>query len=216
MEEDKKKSAELVNYIYEKAINGIGPIASAELLAREYREDTRYATIQEKCESLVTWETTKNFTTGFLTGIGGLVTLPLSVPGALAASWIIQVRMAAAIAIMNGYNPADEKVKTMVLLTIAGGEIKNILLEAGVVVTSRLTTSLINQVPRAILYEINLLIGYRLISRSGATGIASIVKIVPFLGGAVTGSIDAYYCKTIGDKAIELFLNGNNSPVNNT
>lgn len=203
--DEENKAVQLVNYIIENGIAGIGPLSSAESLAGEYIRDSRYANNAERCEALVNWESAKNFTSGFISGLGGLVTLPLSVPGALTASWIIQARMVAAIAKINGYDIKEDRVKTMILLTIVGGEIKDILKDAGYVLTTRLTISLIQQIPGKLLYEINKAVGFRLITRAGTTGIVNLMKVVPILGGAVTGTIDGFYCMKIGQKAIQLF-----------
>ncbi len=60
--------------------------------------------------ALIRRETRKNFTSGFLTGLGGVVTFPVSIPAALGASWLIQARMAAAIAKIYGHDLASEPV----------------------------------------------------------------------------------------------------------
>lgn len=74
-------------------IDGQGAFKGSTALAEEYLADPRYATHDERIDSLVRWETTKNFTTGFATGLGGLVTLPLSVPASIGGAWVIQARM---------------------------------------------------------------------------------------------------------------------------
>jgi len=79
-----------------------GAAVGAAGLAAEYLGDDKYRDDGARVAALIKWETAKNFTTGFLTGLGGFITLPVAVPAALAASWVVQARMAAAIACIYG------------------------------------------------------------------------------------------------------------------
>ena len=85
---------------------GAGPLAGARELAAEYLADARYESNDERVDALIDRETIKNFATGFVTGVGGAITLPVSIPSALAASWVIQARMAGAIANVYGHDLA--------------------------------------------------------------------------------------------------------------
>ena len=95
---ENNKALTLVKWISDKAIDGVPPLSSAHDLADEYLIDRGYRNHHSRVDALINWETTKNFTSGFVTGLGGLLVLPFSLPAAFAASWIIQARMAAAIA----------------------------------------------------------------------------------------------------------------------
>jgi len=77
----------LVKYLLEKGLGGAGPLSSARDLADEYLIDQGYATDDERVDRLVKWEMSKNFTTGFITGLGGVITLSIGIPSALVASW---------------------------------------------------------------------------------------------------------------------------------
>src|SRR5512133_1944255 len=80
-------------YLLEKGSAGAAPLSSAEALAREYLDDSSYASNEARIDALVLRETTKNFATGFVTGLGGFLTLPVAVPAALGASWVLQARL---------------------------------------------------------------------------------------------------------------------------
>jgi uncharacterized protein (DUF697 family) len=60
----------------------------------------------------------KNFTSGFVTGLGGLLTLPFALPAGFAASWVIQARMAAAIARIYGHDLRSERMRTLIVATL--------------------------------------------------------------------------------------------------
>ena len=77
------KALQVVQTIADSGIDGVGPLISAEELAQEYLNDSSYSGNDERVDALIRWETSKNFGSGFLTGLGGLITLPASVPAAL-------------------------------------------------------------------------------------------------------------------------------------
>lgn len=74
------KLTQLAKWLTDAAVNGIGPLSSSIQLADEYKLDTDYPDKDSRVSSLINWETSKNFGTGFLTGLGGFVTLPITIP----------------------------------------------------------------------------------------------------------------------------------------
>ena len=81
-------AVELARWVVDRGLAGGGPLSSAEELAAEYLRDQGFRDDHARVDSLIRWEQSKTFTTGFITGIGGLVTLPVAVPAALGASWL--------------------------------------------------------------------------------------------------------------------------------
>jgi EcsC protein family len=118
---------QVANWIINKAISGVPPLSSAEHLAKEYLIDPLYPHNDDRVWSLINWETTKNFTSGFITGFGGLLTLPVAIPAAFGASWIIQARMAGAIAHIYGHSLKSDRVRTFVLASLLGDAAKEVL-----------------------------------------------------------------------------------------
>jgi len=196
---------QIVNTVMDKAIEGIGPLASAETLASEYLCDRTYSGNSHRINSLINWETSKNFTSGFLTSLGGLLTLPLNISGALGASWVIQARMAAAIAVINGYSIHEDRVRTLILLSLVGDSVKEVFKAAGVQIGNKLTEQLLKQIPGRVLIEINKKVGFRLVTKAGEKGIVNLFKIVPVVGGMVGGACDASACLAVGRTASSLF-----------
>lgn len=195
----------VANWLTEKAMGGAGPVSSADALAMEYLINVDYADHDERVDSLIFWETTKNFTSGFITGLGGVITLPVSIPAALSASWLLQARMIGAIAKIYGHSLDDDRVKTMILLTITGNDIKEILKEAGVKIGTKVTYKIIEAIPGKILIEINKKVGFRLLTKAGEKGIVNLTKLVPGVGGLIGGSVDAVSCRTVGKLAKHAF-----------
>ena len=55
-------------------------MSSAADLADEYLIDLDYTDNEQRVNALIKWEMSKNFTTGFITGLGGIVSMPVGVP----------------------------------------------------------------------------------------------------------------------------------------
>jgi len=183
----------------------VPPLSSAEDLAGEYLIDQGYENHDQRVDSLVNWETTKNFTSGFITGLGGVIALPIAVPSALAASWLLQARMAGAIAKIYGHDLRLDRVRTMILLSLAGDVAKEAMQGTGVSVGNKLSERALAQVPGRALVEINKRIGVRLLTKAGERSVVNLSKAVPIIGGVVGGSFDAVVCRAVGRTAKSLF-----------
>ena len=202
---DESKVLALVKFIIDNAIKGIPPLKGCEDLAQEYLLDQGYVDNDDRVKSLINWETAKNFTSGFLTGLGGLLTLPVSVPAAIGASWVLQARMSGAIACIYGHNINEDRVRTLVLLSLLGDAAKEPLKQAGIKLGQKLTVKAIQKIPGRVLIEINKKVGFRLITKAGEEGIINLTKVIPFVGGLVGGSVDAYTCRVVGRTARGIF-----------
>lgn len=195
----------LATYLLEKGLDGLGPLSSAASLATEYLIDESYANDDARVAALMKWETAKNFTTGFVTGLGGFVTLALAVPSALAASWVLQARMVGAIARIYGHDLGDARVRTKILLALAGDVAKDAMKDLGLKVEDRLTQRAVDQIPGRALVEINKRVGAGLVAKAGQRIALRFPRAVPVFGGVVGGSLDAVVCRKVGRTAKTLF-----------
>lgn len=200
------KALQVVRTIADSGIYGVGPLSSAEELAREYLNDSSYSSNDERVDALIRWEISKNFGSGFVTGLGGLITLPASVPAALGASWAIQARMSAAIAVIYGHDVREDRVRTFVLWTLLGDAGKEVMRQAGIEIGRRVSLTLIKKIPGRVLSEINKKIGFRLLTKAGERGVVNFTKMIPFVGGLVGGTVDAVACRTVGKIAKKIFV----------
>lgn len=199
------QAVKLAKWITDKAVNGLPPLSSADNLAQEYLIDDGYPNNEARVDALINWETAKNFTSGFITGLGGLITLPVSVPSALGASWVIQARMSGAIAVIYGHNLREDRVRTLVLFSLLGDAGKEVLKRAGIKVGQKVTQNVINRIPGKVLIEINKKVGFRLLTKAGEKGVVNLSKAVPVVGGIVGGTFDAVTCRSVGYAAQRIF-----------
>jgi len=202
---DDSKAIKLVKWVADKSVKGLPPLNSAHDLAMEYLIDQSYENDDERVAALINWETSKNFTSGFITGLGGIISLPVAIPAAFGASWIIQARMAGAIAIIYGHDIREDRVKTLIMLSLVGDAVKEVLKEAGVKLGQRMTQKAIASISSQTLFEINKRVGFRLITKAGQQGVINLSRAVPVVGGIVSGSFDAVACRAVGRVSVDLF-----------
>lgn len=202
------KPLEVVNALLDAGFEGLGPLCSATGLADEYLRDARYANHEARINALIHWETGKLFTTGFLSGLGGLLTLPVALPAGLGVSWAVQARLVGAIARIHGHAVEEDRVRTLTLLTIVGDIGKEVVKQAGIEVGQQLGMRALEAVPMHALSGINRAVGFQLLSKAGQKGVVNLSKVVPFAGGLVGGAVDALACRAVGATARRLFAPG--------
>jgi len=195
----------VVRSLLSQGVDGVGPLCSSTELANEYRFDEGYRSTQARVDALIRWETAKNFGTGFITGLGGLVTLPATIPSSLYASYFLQARLAGAIAVLHGHRVEEDRVRTMILLCLLGNAGKEVLKDIGVKAGNRLAVNAIQKFSGKTLTEINKRVGFRLFAKTGEKGVINLTKVVPVAGGVVGGTIDAVACRVVGRTADKSF-----------
>lgn len=194
----------VLDWAYEKTLNGVSGLDTVEEMADKYKKQE--GTLRDKADSLIRLQNAKAGTSGFITGIGGLITLPVAIPANMASVLFVQIRMVAAIALMGGYNLRDEKVKTMVNICLAGNFAKDIIQETGIKIGTRLTAKVIENVSERSLIAINQKVGFNLLAKYGGKGVINIGKAVPLIGGFIGGAFDAVTTNIIGNTARNMFI----------
>lgn len=119
------KIMQVLEWSYEKAINGVAGLDSASELAQSYIKSS--ASRNDQANSLIRWQNTKAGTSGFLTGLGGIITMPVTIPANVASVIFVQMRMIAAIAHIGGHDIRDDRVKALVYACLTGNAAKDIL-----------------------------------------------------------------------------------------
>ena len=194
----------LVQWILKQALDGNGQLPSGSELAKKYPRQA-YANDAERVQTLIRWALAKNAGTGFVSGLGGVLVLPVAIPGSLAASLAIQAPMLAAIAEIYGHDSKDDRVRTALLLCMIGNASEDIVKQAGVVVSGKLTVEALKKLPAKGLIEINKSVGFRLVTKFGTKGVVNLAKFVPLVGGLVGGTFDGMACYLAGQAADRVF-----------
>lgn len=189
----------ILNNIYDSAING-----RAVELANEYID--RYGRTELAIDKLVSSQRRKSTATGFVTGLGGLVSIPVTLPADLYSSLVIQVNMIVAIAVIRGYDVHSEEVKTLVFLCIVGNSIGDVLKQAGIkAVTDYTAKTIIPKLTMIVSQRIAAKVGSRLVVKASTKGLSSAAKMIPFLGGLIGGAYNYAEVSTYANIARERF-----------
>ena len=193
------KITQLLNWGYDKSVAGLPGTPTAQQLGDEYLATEKNK--DKAIDSLIRWQSAKCATSGFLTGLGGLITLPIAVPADLATNYYVNIRMIAAIAHIRGFNLRDDRVRTMVFMCLLGEGVTEALSKFGFAVGTKLTEKMIEKIPGEIFIQINKFVAFRLVTKAGETGMVNLMKLAPILGGLIGGGIDAVGCLAIGRMA---------------
>lgn len=197
------KVGQLLDWAYDKSINGIPGTDTAYELADNFM--SRNSSIDKAIDSLVHWQNTKSATSGFITGVGGLITLPVAIPVNIASVTYVQMRMIAAIAHMRGYDLKDDQVKTFVFICLTGQSSSNILKQVGIKTGTAMTKQAIKKIPIEIIRAINKAVGFKLVTKFGEKGIINLGKAIPLVGGFIGGTVDGVGTNIIGKTAKKVF-----------
>ncbi|WP_313644725.1 EcsC family protein [Stenotrophomonas sp.] len=192
-----------LDWAYEKAVNGVAGLDSAQEIAQGYKKPNQ--TPYEQANSLIRWQNAKAGTSGFITGLGGFLVMPVTIPANLASVMYVQIRMIAAIAHLGGYDLRDDKVKTLVYSCMAGNAAKDILKDVGIQIGKKVTQNAIKNISKSTITAINRRVGFRLLTKFGEKGVVNLGKAIPLLGGVIGATFDITSTNLIGNIARDAF-----------
>ena len=145
-------------------------------------------------------------TVGFAANMGGLLTLPLALPANLAGVSTLQINLIQDIARARGYDLHSDQVRTLTIACLAGTAVLDVLKSAGVGVGMRLTRQAVLGLSGAVLARINQALAGRLATMAGASGAVMLARVVPFVGGAISGTVDGLATAAVGAAAKRVFV----------
>lgn len=189
-----EKMMETLDWAYDKTLTGLPGQKGIQELVDDYL--SRYDK-ETAIKKLVNAQVTKAATSGFVTGFGGILTMPVSIPANVTSVILFQMRMIAAIALIQGYNLNSDQVQTFVYATLAGTTVSNLMKKSGVVIGNKMLLGVVKKVPGKTLTKINQAVGFRLVTKFGTKGAINLGKAVPVAGAFVGGTFDTLTTKTI-------------------
>jgi hypothetical protein len=181
-----------------RAISGVGPLPAAAKAAdaqlKEQKGDREKA-VHEVIENHVRYAGAQ----GFVTNIGGIVTMALTIPANVSGLALIQCRMIAGIAHLRGYDLDDPRVRNAILTCLLGEDTVNAMIKKKKLPAPpmALATAPVNDpdLDRIISAEV----ASELITKVAGKRIAITVgRRVPIVGGVVGLGADAYSTWRIG------------------
>lgn len=212
-EQEKKKLLsqedimKLLDSCYEKCLHGVPKVSpSVENMANDYL--MKFSTKEEACKAMIRNQIAKCTTSGFLTGFGGIITMPVTLPANIGSVLYVQMRMIACVAYMNGYELDSDQTQTFVYACLAGVAVNELIKQAGIKFGLKFVNGLIKKIPGKVLTKINQKVGFRFVTKFGTKGIINLGKMLPGVGAVIGGGLDLVETKVIADRAYKWFVEG--------
>ncbi|MBP5768395.1 MAG: EcsC family protein [Fibrobacter sp.] len=199
-----------IDKIYGVVVDGSIPgTDSAKDLAVAYL--AKYETPLKAANALVRWQNTKAAVDGAITSFGGFATMLVTLPVNVSSVLFIQIRMIAAIAYIGGIRDfKDDQLQTVVKCCLLGESISSVVKKAGIKTTEKIVLKKIMPlITGKMLTKINRIVGFRLITKFGKTGVINLGKGIPLLGSAVGAVFDGITTNIVGNAAIKTFIECN-------
>ncbi len=192
--------------------DGVGPILSSKAyaedrLARAQQEGRSEADAVDAAIRVIIRESVAAAgTAGFVTGLGGLLAMPVTLPANMVGNLAINARMVGAIAHLRGYPLDDPHTRTVILLTVAGSNLQAAASRLGMAIGEQVAKESIKAIPVAVLRQINARAGVFLVAKYGTQRSAvTLARAIPVAGGIIGGSVDAALTGVIGKAAKRAF-----------
>lgn len=203
MKIDKTILTKALDWSYDKALTGTGPFISAYAVANDYL--SKAGSSEKAINSLIQRQVVTCASSGFITGLGGLITLPLAIPANISTVLLTQLRMVMAIAIIGGFDPRKDQVRSLCFACLTGRNATGILHEVGISTVRGVAESAVRNISEQVSSRIDQLVKVRLLTQTGRIGFIKMGKVIPLVGGVIGGAIDASSTKAIGAAARQVF-----------
>lgn len=196
---------QMLGKLYDSSIHGIDKISPPiDKMADDYLQ--KYSSVEESAEAFIKYQIAKCTTSGFLAGLGGLITLPVAIPANVSSVLYVQMRMISCLAYMGGYDINSDQVQTLVYACLAGISIDQVLKQVGIQIGNKVAINMVKKIPGEVLIKINQRVGFRLFTKFGTKGLINIGKAVPVIGGVIGGGFDFVETKAIAHRAYKMFI----------
>jgi hypothetical protein len=187
--------------VLDLGIQGRGPFDSAVEVASAAMDDAD-GDLDEAVGSLIGSHARLAGAQGFLTNVGGLVTVAVTVPANVTGLAMVQVRLHAAIAHLHGHDLGDPGVRAAVLVTLLGHDETERRVRRGDLPGNARWLASGADAGDTSTQAVAAAVAAALVGALGGKRLASMVgKRVPFLGGVVGAASDARATRALGRDA---------------
>lgn len=193
-----KLSSGYVRTVLERAIDGVGPIRPAAAAAND-RLALAGGDVEAAIEALSNQHIKFAAAQGFVTNLGGFVSMAVTMPANVTGVAIVQCHLAAGIVHLRGYELDDPRVRNAILTCLLGEDVVKDLVKKeripappmALATSPVYDPSLDNQVASAVTTE---LFG----KVAGRRAAALVGRKIPLLGGGVGAATDGWSTYEIG------------------
>lgn len=193
-----RNAAGLMISILDAAIEGRGRVPGAAAFADRRLEATD-GDVDQAVSEVIEQHVALAGGQGFLTSLGGIATLPVSLPANLAGLAVLQARMVAAIAHLRGYDLDEIRVRTAICACLLGEETVAELVRQEAIPSSPHAIATAPVHDPALDEKVIAQVGGALLTRVGGKSLGVLVtRRIPLVGGGVGAVVDGASTYQIG------------------
>lgn len=181
-----------------RAIDGFPGFPGAREIARRHLDKRR--DVDRAVRDVIEQHVRLAGVQGFVTNLGGVVTMPVTVPANMAGIAVLHLRMAAATAHLRGYDLSDPRVRTAALMTLLGKDGVEVALKGKDLPGHPYDVATgLNEPDPAVVERAVAAVTTQLVARIGGKhATLAFARRVPLVGGAVSAGVDAFSTYAIG------------------
>lgn len=192
--------------LYGRALEGLPLLGTPAETAARYL--TRPGTLLERADEMAGPHIALSASTGFLCGLGGFLTLPVTLPTNVAGVALLQLHLCASTAFLAGLDPGDHAVRDLSVACLTGedalasrDETQEVVDRSAVKIAERgirlLAETAVGMAEAAGRFSATRFVTRRVPRRS-----------LPLIGGMIGGMSDLYATRKVAAAAREAFLAG--------
>ena len=200
----------VLDRLYPSVLDGVPGLGTPEARASEARLGG--GSLDEQVDRLVRRHVALSASAGFLSGLGGWITLPVVLPANMAAVASVQLHMAASIAALAGHDPRLPATRERVLTCLIGSGPSDPARDAEQETLDRFGLKLAER-------GLNLVVSSTVgAAKWGAKKVAAgrikrkLFRGIPLVGGFIGAASDGYVTMKVAEAAREEFFGGVGEP----
>lgn len=195
-------AAGFVRQAFDRAVDGVGPLRGAAAAAEEKLAEED-GNLQRAARAVVDAHVKLAGMQGFVTNIGGLATMTVTVPANVSGLALLQCHMVAGIAHLRGYDLADPRVRNAVLACMLGEEAVNSLVRRKRLPSSPMAIATAPAYDEGLDRKIAGEVASELMGRTaGKRTLTMLGRRTPVLGGGVGMVADGWATWQVGSYAL--------------
>jgi hypothetical protein len=194
--------------LYPRAMAGLPGLGTPEQFAAGFRDEV--GTLRQRAEHLVLRHIALSSAAGFVSGVGGLLLMPITVPANLAVVAVVQIHMVASVAALAGRDPRSAAVRDEILACLVGENPSGDERTAEQETLDRIGLKVAERGLNTLVTAGVGLIGWA--GRAAATALVKrrLIRGIPIVGGAIGALSDGYVTRIVASAALDAFASGRN------
>lgn len=194
-----------LDWFYNKTLHGLpGWSAVPEFVQRRQTDCPHQSSLR-----LSRWHSSRAGALGFVSGLGGLATLPVSFSVGIFSELYLQARLSACIAHVYGHDIDDDQTKALVFACL--GLVTDTPPESGGarnLTAAHFKSKAMQEVFSEVAVRSNQWVLTRVGSAVGSKSLGHVSRVIPLVGSVATAGTGAYSIYKTGKKAQQRFSAG--------